>query len=349
MITIKRVIGTFILLFIAIPVLFGIIWAYGITRAIVSTDFISTLPQEIISELPLLVEDLSSDMGTRWHGLDEEERIWLNAYRESNTDLNKILSESGIEAWVRNDLQDSFLEIGAILRGEKPASDVELNMQPLKTALRSPVLINELSAIIAKLPPCNPVDDVWWQERLEQTVVSEGGYSLKLKPCRPANLENLPTALAIYFENKAAEIPDSVEMVHFDSDLPQGLNFTRWLSKSMILIFLIPAFFIFLGALIAANSRPSFLRWVGAPTLIGGGLVFLLTSAVTRYLPDLLWYSPDFQLKFHGYEFLSSRIYTFFSSISHHLFQPVNKVATIVCVIGIVLIALSFAFNTNKE
>jgi len=349
MLTIKRVIGSFILVSMGIPILFAVIWAYGITKALVSPDFISNLPQDILSELPLLIDDLSSDIETQWHGIDDEARIWLKAYRENGTDLNKLLKDSGIETWMQTDLQSAFLEIGDILRGERAISNVDLNMRPLKLALKNPILINELSSIIAKLPPCSPLDNTWWQDRLEQTIISEGQHELKLKPCRPADLENISTALTIYLGNEIEQIPDSIEMLHVDQDLPRGLDITRWLARFMLLLFVIPALFIFLGALIASDSRPSFLRWVGFPTLIGAGLVFILTSTVTRFLPNILFYNPEFQLEFRGYEFLTSKLFTFFSSISQHLFLPVNKVAMIISVIGIVTIALSYAFNTNKD
>ncbi len=349
MLTTKRVIGSFILLFIGIPVLFGVIWAYGITKAVVSPDFISNLPQEIMSELPLLIEDISSDIETRWHGVDEESRIWLRAFRENGTDLNTLFVESGLEDWLKTDLQTAFQEVGDILRGERMIGNVALDMRPLKTALKSPVLIKEITAIIDRLPPCSPVDETWWQDRIEQTVLSEGRYSLKLKPCRPSDLEKLPAALTLFFDHEIEKIPESVEILRVDRDLPRGLDITRWLARFMLLLFIVPALFIFLGALIASDSRPSFLRWVGFPTLIGAGLVFLLTSAVTRFIPNILFYNPEFQLEIRGYEFLTSKLFTFFSSISQHLFLPVNRVAMIICIIGIIIIALSFAFNQNRE
>lgn len=349
MLTVKRTIGAFIILFIAIPVLFAVIWAYGITKAVVSPEFISNLPQDLMAELPLLIEEVSADIETRWHGVDEDSRIWLKAFRENGTDLNRLLKESGLEDWIQSDVQSAFQEVGDILRGERTAGTVALDLRPLKAALKSPVIINEVAAIVSKLPPCSKVDDIWWTDRLEQTLASEGEYNLKLMPCRPSNMDNLPAALSLYIEREIEEIPDSVEMLHVDRDLPRGLDFTRWLAQFMLLIFIVPAFFIFLGALIGSDSRPSFLRWIGVPTLAGAGLVFLLTSTVTRFLPSLIFYHPDFQFEIRGYEFLTAKFFTLFSSISQHLFQPVNKAAMIISVIGIVLIALSYSFNTSKE
>ncbi len=348
MLTFKKIIGFCVIAFIAVPLLFGMIWAYGLTRAVTSPDFISSLPDVILEDLPFVVEDIAKEIDSRCYDVDEDSRLWLKAFRDRGTDLNHIIRETGIESWLHNDVRKAFLEIGGFLRGDRGLGTVELNMRPLKTALKSPVLLDELVAVIEKLPACSPVDEVWWEDQAERAIESEGRMELKLKPCRPANLESIRGALALYLENEVEDISDSVELMHVEGDLPRGLDVAKWLSQFLLLLFVVPALFIFLGALIASDSRPSFLRWVGASTFVGGGLVFLLTSTVIRLLPNLVIYQPDFQLEFHGGDCIVPSLLSYLTEISQHFLQPVNKVATIICVIGIVVVALSFAYNEKK-
>jgi len=49
---IRKVIGLLIIIFIGVPVLISIIWAVGITRAVVSPEFLSEMPREIITKIP---------------------------------------------------------------------------------------------------------------------------------------------------------------------------------------------------------------------------------------------------------------------------------------------------------
>ena len=49
---VRKSIGVLIIIFIGIPVLFGVIWAVGVTRAVISPEFLSDLPQEIIQKIP---------------------------------------------------------------------------------------------------------------------------------------------------------------------------------------------------------------------------------------------------------------------------------------------------------
>ena len=46
------------IIFIGLPLIFGIIWAVGITKAAVSPEFITAFPQEIIAEIPLIIDEV---------------------------------------------------------------------------------------------------------------------------------------------------------------------------------------------------------------------------------------------------------------------------------------------------
>ena len=63
--TARRIIGVLIIVFIAIPVLFGVIWAVGMVRATVSAEFLSDLPQEIIQALGITVVPLFINIGDK--------------------------------------------------------------------------------------------------------------------------------------------------------------------------------------------------------------------------------------------------------------------------------------------
>ena len=54
----RNIFGFLIMLFLAVPILFGIIWAVGLTQAVVSQKTLSELPGEIIAEVPGLLDGM---------------------------------------------------------------------------------------------------------------------------------------------------------------------------------------------------------------------------------------------------------------------------------------------------
>ena len=49
---VRRLIGALIVILLGVPLLFAIIWAVGFTRAAVSPQMVSELPQRIATEVP---------------------------------------------------------------------------------------------------------------------------------------------------------------------------------------------------------------------------------------------------------------------------------------------------------
>jgi hypothetical protein len=150
------------------------------------------------------------------------------------------------------------------------------------------------------------------------------------------------------------DIPDEVdafEDVHFlPFDIPKAIALLSYA------LFLIPAVFILIGALIAAHSKSNFLRWSGASVFLGG-LPALLLSLFAKHVS--LWalefapyshrgtwgrgFTPELQ------DLILDKAGWIPAMIIDKLFSPVVAVAGVVCLIGVVLFALSFAVDDGAR
>jgi uncharacterized membrane protein YgdD (TMEM256/DUF423 family) len=121
-------------------------------------------------------------------------------------------------------------------------------------------------------------------------------------------------------------------------------------------LFLIPALFILIGALIAAHSKSNIMRWSGVSVFLGA-LPALLLSLFAKHVSlwalewapfshERAWgsgWSPELQ------NFILEKTDWIPMMIIDRLFSPVIAVAGIVCVVGIVLFALSFAVEDGGQ
>jgi hypothetical protein len=115
-----------------------------------------------------------------------------------------------------------------------------------------------------------------------------------------------------------------------------------------------PALFIFLGSLLAATSPASFFRWCGVSTFLGALPALLLAFFVKHislwglriapfYSSEWDAWSPELQeLVFDKVSWIPMRIVD-------QLFSPVVIVAGIVCVLGIVLFAISLMVRNKPR
>lgn len=335
-----------IIALIALPLLFGMTWAVGLTRAVVSPDFIAEMPGEIISETRLIMDEMVRLGKTDDPSLDEDSRAWLRAMAAVGRTPGEVLDESGITTWLEGELDQSLKKISAILRGETAPVPVELNMVPLKSALQSPSMRTWLQAVLSNLPECGERGMEEWRRFVE----SPRGTN-NLPPCRPgAEISDNVVALAL--DRAIADIPDRVELMERVDIHPRGVDIVRTVSTVTFVLFLIPALAILLASLLGASSKSSFFRWAGITTLIGGGLA--LTSAMAaRNAADWGAWIPHFQ--FGGHQFtpvesmMVDRMGRLWSVVGEHLVQPVIEVAGGVCVVGLLIFALSYAFYSRQK
>lgn len=343
---IRTFFAVLIIVLIALPLLFGMTWAVGLTRAIVSPDFISEMPNEIISETRNIMDEMVRLGKTDDPSLDEDSRAWLRAMAAVDRTPGEVLDESGITTWLEGELDQSLKKISSILRGETAPVPVELNMAPLKRALQSPAMQNWLQGVFSNLPECGEQGIAAWRRFVESP---RGAHDLP--PCRPGT-EISDNVVALSLDRAIAGIPEQVELMEKVDIHPRGVDIVRSVSTVTFILFLIPALAILLASLLGASSKSSFFRWAGITTLIGGGLA--LTSAMAaRNAADWSGWIPHFQFADHRFTPLESmmidRLGRLWSVVGEHIVQPVIEVAGGVCVVGLLIFALSYAFYSRPQ
>ena len=341
----RTFIAVLVIVFIALPVLFGMTWAVGLTQAVISPDFISEMPKEIIAETRSIVDELVRLGKTDDRSLDPESRAWLKAMASLEKTPSQILDESGVTQWLETELDGSLKQISAILRGDAPAAPVQLNMVPLKQALLSPAMNGWVQGVLSNLPECDENGNAEWRRFMESSYARD-----HLPPCRP---DVAITEEVVRFTlNRAVEdIPDQVEMMNDIEIRPQGMDLARTMSSVTFIMFLIPAIFILLASLLAAGSKSTFFRWAGITTMIGGGLALLSAMAARNVVSWGSWFPHlDFGSRYTPVEvMLVDRLGGLWSVVGSHLITPVIEVAGGVCVVGLILFALSYAFHTGPQ
>ncbi|MEW5900104.1 MAG: hypothetical protein AB1715_01435 [Acidobacteriota bacterium] len=346
--TARKIIGFLIIAFIGLPILFGIIWAVGLTRASVSPEFVSDLPREIIDEVPDLAESIFTAAQDPLLVRDENVRAWLAAAAKAGVTPKKFLGETGLLDWLQNEIAASLDQVGEVLRGERRPRTIVFDLRPLKNILSREDIDKYFLRILENLPACDEEQTTAWIRASEWRRGIEN-----LPACRP-DLEAAKLILPVVRGQAVADIPDEVEAFEDVRFLP--FNIPQTITLLSYGLFLIPALFILIGALIAAHSKSNFLRWSGVSVFLGA-LPALLLSLFAKHIS--LWalkfapfsygdswgrgFTPELQ------ELILDKAGWIAMEIIDKLFSPVVAVAAIVCVIGIVLFALSFAVEDGRQ
>ena len=345
----RKIIGALIIALFGIPILFVIIWTVGLIRATVTPEFISDLPREIIAEVPRLADDIFKAAQDPNVIGDETTRAWAQAAAKTGISPRDLLAKTGTLDWLENELSASLREVGLVLRGERRMREIRVDLGPLKTAILHPEVDRFLMATLENLPPC----DERGEERWRQFALS-APRDRQLPACRPA-VAMVEDVLRAERARAVADIPNDVQFFgdvdsralrHFPFGLVGTVHFFSYL------LFLIPAAFIFLGALIAASSPSSFLKWSGV-SIFAGSLPVLLLSQFTKQVSHWAvkygtfswgerWSGEFHDLVFDKLGWIGTRIID-------GLMSPVVAVAGIVCVVGVVLFALSFSVRSAPK
>jgi hypothetical protein len=343
----RTVLGLLVIIFFAIPILFAMIWAVGLTQAVVSSKMLSELPREIITEIPDLVDEVFLAAKDQNSQLDPDTRTWLTAVAGVAKTPKELLAETGLNDWLEKELSISLRTVGDILNGKTEVRDVWLNMRPLKQALNHPAMELYITQVLEKLPVCSPEQSKAW----EQIIQDQGHYD-SLPPCRPEAALNTNAAASIRSQI-TRDIPDEINFFK-NSHFPyHKINIAKTVVSFTYLLFLIPALFIFLGAIIAARCKSHFFRWSGAVTLIGGGLALGLATLVKQIIPWSTHFNPgSFSSHWHWLHWndvIGDHLGGVALIFTRHLVAPVIAVAGAVCVVGLLLFAFSFTFSREPE
>jgi hypothetical protein len=348
----RKSIALFIIIFVGIPTLLGIIWGVGVTRAVVSPEFLSDLPRDIIDRVPTMLDETLEALDQEDVVFDDSDRALVRAVANADTSPKELLENIGVMAWLQNELSQSLEDIGKILRGEMKPKPLTLNLKPLKAALKHEGIDRYLKEVLSKLPACSEEEAREWQEALW-----DKHYMEHLPPCKPADMDNAVKALRGYWLQEVDEIPDSVDVFktrrkgwHFREHT--AVDISRWIVSLTFLLFFFPAIIFVLAGFIATSSRSGILRWVGFSTLIGGALAFGLSKFSAKMLEwglGVFPYSYSYTDVSPFEEVVIEKTGDIFLVVVDHLFSAVDMVAGVVCIIGIVLIALSYAMVRESE
>jgi hypothetical protein len=335
----RKIIGIFIIVFFGLPLLFGITWAVGIIRASLSPEFATELPQKIIAELPDTADEIFRAARDEEWVRDSNTRAWFRAMAETGISPKDVLEKSGVMSWVRGELAESLEQVGMVLRGERRAAPISLNFRPLKASLLSPEIERFIEATVERLPPCDERDSRSWAE-----IAAHPRGVRELPACRPDSAGDRTAAFEAWTV-AVRDMDDETEIFEGIEGMPRlPFGFARSVTYASYFLFLLPAVFIFLGAVIADSSPRGFLQWSGG-SILAGGVPTLILALVARSFS--LWAIRDGAMSWNprwtsdlGVLALD-KLRIIPESIIRMLLNPVVTAAAVVCVLGIVLLALS--------
>jgi hypothetical protein len=343
----RRFIGLILIVFFGLPSLFGIIWAVGMIKGSVSDEFLTELPRKIIAEIPERADEIFRDAQDEQYVSDSGTRAWFQAAAKTGISPRELMDKTGLLEWLGGELNDSLKQIGRVLRGERRPRPIIIDLRPLKEALLHPEMDLFLEKTLENLPPCDERGLQAWSD-----YVAAGWRHRELPACRP-DMTLAKTVLSEARARAANDIDNEVEVfegVHHFPFLPLGLS--RTITLLSYFLFFIPAAFIFLGALIAASSPASFCRWSGISILVGG-IPALVLSLFTKYLS--LWAIQSAPFSWHDRwasdlgDLVLEKLGWIPERVIDQLFSPVIWVALFVCLVGVVLIALSFSVRDKAR
>jgi len=346
----RQIIGLLIIVFIGIPALFCIIWAVGLTRAAVSPELLSDLPQEIITEVPYFIDDIFNAAQREDSISDENTRVWINAAAKVGKSPRELLAEIGFLDWLKNNLSGSLKELGEILRGETGLRSIMLDFRPLKRAIMHEAVESYFFEIIKNLPPCSNTEIEQW-ETASINDYHDDYHDHDLPACQPTP-EIARKALKSIRMEMLDDMPDEVDIIKKERHFPRGINLSRWIVSLTYLLFLIPVVFILVGSLVAASSKSSFFRWSGISTGIGGILALalaLFAKNISTIALDSIPFHMSGKVSIEMQEVVFDNMGGILGVVFEKLFSPVVTVAGIVCIVGVVLFAFSYAFPSETE
>lgn len=346
MTVVRKIIALLIIALIGLPILFGVVWVVGLTKATVSSEFISELPQEIIREIPDIAEEIFEEGQDERVIRDENTRAWFRAAAEAGVSPKQLMADIGLLDWLEYELAESLDEVGEVLRGERRARPITIDLRPLKDILMRDEIDQYLMRVLEELPPCDEEGERQWIQ-----IGRWGLEDRELPACHP-DMEVAKEALTEWRMDAVTDMENEVEIFEDIDFIPFGLS--RALPVLSSFLFVIPALFIFIGSLIAATSPASFFRWCGVSTFLGALPALLLAFFVKHvslwglkiapfYSSDWDSWSPELQeLVFEKMSWIPMRIID-------QIFSPVVTVAAIVCVLGIVLFAISLMVRNKPR
>ena len=328
------------IIFFGLPLIFGIIWAVGLTKAAVSPEFVTEFPQKIIAEIPIIIDEVFEEAQKKNMISDPNTRAWFEAAASVEISPTELIRRIGLEDWMDHELSGLFEDVEDILRGNRRVRTLVFDLRPLKDALLHEEFFLYIEDVLDNLPLC----DEMGQRRWDRFRGSDRDWFSR-KACRP-DRETMQSIFADMRESIEYDIPDDISLFGDVHVFPLGISrVVAWLSYSL---FLFPAAVLFLAALIAATSPASFFRWSGI-SILAGGLIPLVSSLffkqIARWALFVRPYSDSWSTELQN--LIVDKTEWIHLSVVDFLFSPVVQVAGIVCVVGVILFAISFIVSSR--
>ena len=339
----RKILGALLVVLIGLPVLFGIIWAVGLVRATVSSDFLTELPAEIIAEIPGSLDGIYAAARDERLDMEPGSRAWFQAAEKTGIPPRELLEKTGILGWMKGELSESLRRVGEVLRGESAVRSVTIDMRPLKAALLHPEMGRFLDRLIDNLPPCDEAGMKAWQGRLSVGF----GRRDDLPACRPVEASVAKEVLSGELAREVEKIDDTVEVFENVRPFPfPRFGVSRAVTMLSYLLFLFPALIILAGVWLANLTAAGRLRWGGISILAGSLPVLMIAFFLKRlssWVFDGGWAFRHSGWTNHWDTVLLDKLSWIPDRVMNAFFSPVFNTAAVVALIGVVLIAVSYS------
>lgn len=343
----RKLTGIILIGFIGLPLLLSMIWAVGLIKAAASPEFLTELPRRIIAEIPAKADEIFRDAQSEEYVTNGRTRAWFQAAGKTGISPTELMEKTGLLNWMRGELSGSLRRMGQMLEGKKRPRPIIIDLRPLKEAVLSPEIEKFLEETLNNLPPCDARDLQAWED-----IAARGLGDRRLPACRP-DFSQAKEALAAARARIAGDIDDKIEVFGgFDRVPAFPFGVCRALNFSSFLLLLIPALFIFLGAVIADSTPSGFLKWSGVSILLGGIPALLLALGVKS---SSLWALRGGTFRWHGRgaselgDLVLARMKGIPEQIIDQLFSPVVMAALFVCLAGVVFIVASNSVRNKSR
>jgi hypothetical protein len=338
----RKVLGGLFLFLVAGPILGAAIWGVGIARGVLGEGFLEEVPKEVIRQLPEVVEETFQAAKEPGAVKDPDAAAWVAAAARVEKTPSQVLEESGIYAWMEEELSGTITDAHRALKGEIAAKDVTLDLRPLKTAITSGPMRTWLDDVLGQLPACDPAGVERWQ-----LAVRRLGKAKQLPPCNPGISMNSIAVQTVI--DGMVEFPDQVSPIQ-EKDLPSGVNALQVANEALWVLFLVPLILLIIGAAICSTRLAGFLRWLGIGTLFGSLSALILAWSTQGAIAAALamdpaqWHLPK-DTPFwtsEASQALARRAMDLTSFLLEKLFEPVVTTGWIVLAAGAIVLGLSF-------
>ncbi len=347
MLAARKISAILVVIFFALPLIFGIITGVGLIKGVLSERFLVEVPQEVVEMIPSSIDELYVELkkiDLNMLSMRENQRVWLKAILDTDVSPKILFEKSGLNKWIEGEFKTTFEKLREILRNERDYSNVMLNTKGLKKSLVNDEFVKYVRKVIEKLPVCK---DEYFKEWNDSNFNINSIYSLP--SCRPENINISNENIRLFLSKLANQIPDNVRLFVKEDVLPFNNKIFQLLGSLSYLLFLLPLIFVLISAWLGTTSKRGFFLWTGSVISVGGILTLGFSEFILN-LSSILDFGNRISLELTDIpenisDLLVRKTEVLSESIIHSLFKSVSSVSLAVIIIGLVIISLTFLFS----